>query len=194
MTENKPSFAHLDLFNSCAPRSVSSANENYAADLHGALRNELSSIESARQFFQSTYPTNGLSEICRGDLQSSYSREREQRVFALPHRFKLRRRQDSHADSPCRALAKHTELILEDITPVPSDLVPDQPVRIVAFTGENTDLVNGAYLGDDFPSIRPKSLIGHIAVQIGGDFAFRRFENHDINLTSPGLRDCSTYR
>ena len=188
MTENPPSFAHLDLFNACAPRSASSANENYAADLHGALRNELGSIESARQFFQSTYPTNGLSEICRTIFSrlTLGNESNESSLYRIDSSFGGGK---THTLIALAGLAKHTELIREDITPVPSNLVPDEPVRIVAFTGENTDLVNGAYLGDDFPSIRPKSLIGHIAVQIGGDFAFRRFENHDINLTSPGSEE-----
>ena len=188
MTANQPSFAHLDLFNACVPRSASSANENYAADLHGALRNELGSIESARQFFQSTYPTNGLSEICRMIFSrlTLGNESNESSLYRIDSSFGGGK---THTLIALAGLAKHTELIQEDITPVPSDLVPDQPVRIVAFTGENTDLVNGAYLGDDFPSIRPKSLIGHIAVQIGGDFAFRQFENHDSNLTTPGSEE-----
>ena len=54
------------LFNACQLRSEESTRDNYAADLQRSLQGELSNPESARQFFQSTYPTIGMKDICRG--------------------------------------------------------------------------------------------------------------------------------
>ena len=53
------------LFNACQLRSEESTRDNYAADLQHSLQEELSTLELARQFFQSTYPTNGMKDICR---------------------------------------------------------------------------------------------------------------------------------
>lgn len=188
MTTENSLDESLLLFNACRPRSVTSANENYAADLHGALRNDVDSIVGARQFFQSTYPTNGLSETCRMIFSrlTHGDESNEPSLYRLDSRFGGGK---THTLIALAALAMHTELIEEDTTPVPDSYIPEQPVRIVAFTGENTDLVNGANLGEDFPSIRPKSLIGHIAAQLGGENAFRKFERHDNLLTSPGSED-----
>ena len=54
------------LFNACRLRSEESTRDNYAADLQRSLQGELSTPELARQFFQSTYPTIGMKDICRG--------------------------------------------------------------------------------------------------------------------------------
>ena len=54
------------LFNACQLRSEESTRDNYAADLQRSLQGELSTPELARQFFQSTYPTIGMKDICRG--------------------------------------------------------------------------------------------------------------------------------
>ena len=42
-----------------------STRDNYAADLQRALERELATTESAQEFFQSTYPTEGMKDICR---------------------------------------------------------------------------------------------------------------------------------
>lgn len=52
------------LLEACSLRPETIAHDNYAADLHSSLESELAVPESARQFFQSTYPTEGLSEVC----------------------------------------------------------------------------------------------------------------------------------
>ena len=64
MTFNISPSNHL--FNACQLRSEESTRDNYAADLQRSLQGELSTAESAWQFFQSTYPTNGMKDICRG--------------------------------------------------------------------------------------------------------------------------------
>ena len=188
MTDSSPNPESIRLFDACVPRREAAANDNYAADLHAALGNEIASIDSARDFFQSTYPTSGLREICRmifsrlanGDASGEPS------LYRLDSRFGGGK---THTLIALAALAKHPNLIGEGAGPVPADSVPDKPVRLVAFTGENFDLVDGANLGDRFPNVRPKSLIGHIAVQLGGQAAFDAIRAHDKALTAPGSED-----
>ena len=45
------------LLEACALRPETITNDNYAADLNNSLTNELETPASARQFFQSTFPT-----------------------------------------------------------------------------------------------------------------------------------------
>ena len=61
-------------------------------------------------------------------------------------------------------------------------------MRLVTFTGENTDLEQGARQ-EETGAFRAKSLIGQIAWQLGGEYAFRQFESYDKNLSSPGSED-----
>lgn len=188
MTTGNPTPQSLRLFDACVPRPESAASDNYAADLHAALRDEVADLEPARRFFQSTYPTNGLRDVCRrifmrlarGDASNEPS------LYRLDSRFGGGK---THTLIALAALAKHPSLIGEDAAPVPNDCIPDDPVRLVAFTGENSDLVRGANLGDSFPDLRPKSLMGHIAVQLGGEAAFNTIRAHDEALTAPGEGD-----
>ena len=83
--------------------------------------------------------------------------------------------------------AKHPGLIREDATPIPVEYAPNQRVRIVPFTGENTDLVNGAEISGF--TVRPKTLIGHIALHLGGEYAYGQFRGHDQNMTAPGAEE-----
>ena len=53
----------LHLSAACPPRPTNVAGDNYAADMDNTLKNQFTDIESARQFFQSTYPTDGLKEV-----------------------------------------------------------------------------------------------------------------------------------
>ena len=83
--------------------------------------------------------------------------------------------------------ATQPDLIRQGVTPVPSEYALSQGVSIIPFTGENTDLVNGAIVSGH--TVRPRSLMGHIALQIGGDYAYSRFRKHDEMLSAPGSEE-----
>ena len=178
----------LNLFSACPPRPTNVAGDNYAADMDNTLKNQFADIESARQFFQSTYPTDGLKGVSRmiyhrlmdGDDST------EDSIYRLDSRFGGGK---THTLITLAGAALYPELVREGATPVPAEYAPNQAIRLVAFTGENTDLEQGANLGEGYSGIRPKSLIGHIAAKIGGESAFRQFKVHDDNLTSPGSGD-----
>ena len=175
------------LFNACELRSEESTRDNYAADLQRSLRGELSTPDLTRQFFQSTYPTGGMKDICRGIFKriAKGDASNEPSVYRLGSGFGGGK---THTLIALAGAALHPQLIGEGETTVPVEYAPAEPVRLVAFTGENTDVVRGALIpgsGD----VRAKSLIGHIAWQLGGEFAFNEFKTYDQNLASPGSED-----
>ena len=175
------------IFDACQLRSEDSANENYAADLHRALSNELATVPVAGEFFQSTYVTAGIATICRGIFRrlSGGDASNEPSIYRLGASFGGGK---THTLITLAGAARYPQLIREGITPIPSELAPDQPVRVVAFTGEDTDLERGSLVADS-RDLRAKSLIGHIAWQLGGEFAFDNFKVYDDNLASPASSD-----
>ena len=175
------------LFNACQLRSEESTRDNYAADLQRSLQGELSTPELARQFFQSTYPTNGMKDICRGIFSrlKQGDASNEPSVYRLGSGFGGGK---THTLIALAGAARHPQLIREGETTVPIEYAPDKPVRLATFTGENSDVVRGALMPGS-GGVRAKSLIGQIAWQLGGEVAFNEFRAHDENLTSPGSED-----
>ena len=175
------------LFNACKLRSEESTRDNYAADLQRSLQGELSTPELAKQFFQSTYPTIGMKDICRGIFgrlkQGDASNEPS--VYRLGSSFGGGK---THTLIALAGAARHPQLIREGETTVPVEFAPEKPVRLVTFTGENSDVERGALIPGSRDA-RAKSLIGQIAWQLGGEAAFNEFKTYDENVTSPGSED-----
>ena len=177
----------VQLFNACKLRSEESTRDNYAADLQRALQGEISTPELARQFFQSTYPTNGMKDICRGIFSrlKQGGASNEPSVYRLGSGFGGGK---THTLIALAGAARHPHLIREGATTVPSEDAPDHPVRLATFTGENSDIERGALMpGSD--GVRAKSLIGQIAWQLLGEVALNEFMTYDENLSSPGSED-----
>ena len=175
------------LFNACQLRSEESTRDNYAADLQRSLQGELSTPELARQFFQSTYPTIGMKDICRG----IFSRLRQGDASNEPSVYRLGSSfggGKTHTLIALAGAARYSQLIREGETTVPVEFAPEEPVRLVTLTGENSDVERGALMPGS-SNVRAKSLIGQIAWQLGGEAAFNEFRTYDENLTSPGSED-----
>ena len=175
------------LFNACQLRSEESTKDNYAADLQRSLQGELSTPELARQFFQSTYPTNGMKDICRGIFRrlKQGDASNEPSVYRLGSGFGGGK---THTLIALAGAARHPQLIREGETTVPIEYAPDDSVRLATFTGENSDVERGALMPGS-GGVRAKSFIGQIAWQLGGEVAFNEFRAYDENLTSPGSED-----
>ena len=177
------------LLNACRLRHEETTRENYAADLQRSLTAELSTPNSAAQFFQSTFPTNGIREICRRIFHRLVHGDasHEPSVYRLGSSFGGGK---THTLITLAGAAKHPSLIQQEVTPVPSDFAPGprQCVRLVTFVGENTDVEQGARL-ESTGIVRAKSLIGHMAWQLGGEYALNQFRRYDENLSSPGSED-----
>ena len=177
---------HWRLLEACALRPETITNDNYAADLNSSLDNELARPETARQFFQSTYPTEGLREICRMIFNrlANGNESNDPSLYRLDSGFGGGK---THTLITLAGAARHPDLVRDDVTPVPAKSAPTQDVRVVPFTGENTDLIRGAEVSGY--SVRPKSLIGHVAVHLGGEYAYHQFREHDERLTAPGSEE-----
>ncbi len=178
---------HPNLFDACRLRHAETTRDNYAADLQRALENELSNSTATREFFHSTFPTHGIQEICRRIFSRLTHGEasNEPSIYRLGSSFGGGK---THTLIALAGMARYSRLIREGITPLAAESVPVLPVRLVTFTGENSDLEQGARL-EETGTYRAKSLIGHIAWQLGRENAFQRFQRYDENLTSPGSRD-----
>ena len=113
------------LFNACKLRSEESTRDNYAADLQRSLQGELSTPELARQFFQSTYPTIGMKDICRGIFgrlkQGDASNEPS--VYRLGSSFGGGK---THTLIALAGAARHPQLIREGETTVPVEFAPGE--------------------------------------------------------------------
>ena len=175
------------LFNACQLRSEESTRDNYAADLQRSLKREVSTPELAHQFFQSTYPTNGMKDICRGIFRrlKQGDASNEPSVYRLGSGFGGGK---THTLIALAGAARHPQLVREGETTVPIEYAPEEPVRLATFTGENSDVERGALMPGS-SGVRAKSLIGQIAWQLGGEVAFNEFRTYDENLTSPGSED-----
>ena len=106
------------LFDACKLRSEESTRDNYAADLQRSLQGELSTPELARQFFQSTFPTIGMKDICRG----IFSRLKQGDASNEPSVYRLGSSFGGGKTHTLIALAgavRYPQLIMEGETPVP---------------------------------------------------------------------------
>ena len=128
-----------------------------------------------------------MKDICRG----IFSRLRQGDASNEPSVYRLGSSfggGKTHTLIALAGAARHSQLIREGETTVPVEFAPEEPVRLVTFTGENSDVERGALI-PGASNARAKSLIGQIAWQLGGEAAFNEFKTYDENLTSPGSED-----
>lgn len=173
----------VPLFTACEPRPAEFTSENYAADLHRALGNEIATPAAARDFFGGTYPTPAMQTACRMifDRLRNGGGQRPG-VYRFNSRFGGGK---THTLIALAAMARHPQIVQNGAAP---ELLPPagavDEVQLVCFTGENADVVAGMPLGDG--SQRAKSLTGFVAYHLGGPAALAQFREHDNLLTDPG--------
>ena len=128
-----------------------------------------------------------MKDICRGIFSrlKQGDASNEPSVYRLGSSFGGGK---THTLIALAGAARHSQLIREGETTVPVECAPEEPVRLVTFTGENSDVERGSLIPGSSDA-RAKSLIGHIAWQLGGEAAFDEFRPYDENLTSPGSED-----
>ena len=174
------------IFESCRPRadilSGSVADADFAADLAQVIRGRASEeyAEPAR-FFARTWPTRGLknllANVCRrlsgagGEaaaifrLDTSYGGGKTHALIALVHTVRG---------------AQDVGSIGEFVDP---GLLPEGPVRVAAFDGENADPANGRAMGDGVLAHTPW---GEIAYALAGTAGYERVRNSDERGVAPG--------
>ena len=174
------------IFDTCRPRSDvlqgTVAEADFAADLAQVVTGAGSAeyVDPVR-FFANTYPTRGLknllANVCRrlsgagGEaaaifrLDTSYGGGKTHGLIAL-----------AHAARGLTGVAGVEEFI--DPT-----LLPQGPVRLAAFDGENADPANGRTMGE---GVRARTPWGEIAYTLAGTAGYERVRNSDAGGISPG--------
>ena len=175
------------IFEACRPRADVLARNlseaDFAADLARVAGGEGGSAEyvDPSRFFANTYPTRGLRDllanVCRrlagagGEvaaifrLDTSYGGGKTHGLIALVH--------------AARGMAGVTD-VSEFVAP---SLVPQGPVRIAAFDGENADPANGRAMGDGVLACTPW---GEIAYALAGKAGYERVRRSEEGGVAPG--------
>lgn len=173
------------IFETCRPRRdvlAGVADAEFAADLAQVLSDAGSAdYRDPVRFFANTYPTRGirnlLANVCRrlsgagGDvaaifrLDTSYGGGKTHGLIALAH--------------AARGLDGVPDLA-DFVDPA---VVPNGPVRVAAFDGENADPANGRALEDGLLAHTPW---GEIAYALGGRAGYERVRESDARCVAPG--------
>lgn len=176
-----------NLFEVCTPRQdVLNGNiaSDFAADLALVLNGKASKeYQDAKLFFANTYPTNGLKNLLENvclrlagrseqiasifRLDTNYGGGKTHALIALSHAAKGMQDVDE-------------KIIKEFINPA---FLPQEPVTIAAFDGENADLVNGHDMGD---GIRAYTPWGELAYALAGTDGYRQVKKSDELVVAPG--------
>ena len=174
------------IFETCRPRpdvlKGAVAEADFAADLAQVIagRGPREYLDPVR-FFANTYPTRGLANlllnVCRRltgtadaaaaifRLDTSYGGGKTHGLIAL-----------AHVASGLHRIPN----IAEFIDP---SLLPNGPVRVAAFDGENADPANGRAMGDGVLAHTPW---GEIAYALAGKDGYARVRASDENHVAPG--------
>ena len=174
------------IFQTCRPRpdvlDGTVADADFAADLAAVLTGRASAgYREPEPFFANTYPTRGLknllANVCRrlsgaGDavgpifrLDTSYGGGKTHGLIALAH--------------AARGMTGVPD-VGEFMDP---ELVPEGPVRVAAFDGENADPTNGRALDGGVLAYTPW---GEIAHALAGAAGYERVRRSDEQRVAPG--------
>ncbi len=174
------------IFETCRPRpdilSGAMKEEDFAADLAQVIRKTGSAeYVDANRFYANTYPTRGLKNLLANvcgrlsgtgsevasvfRLDTSYGGGKSHGLIALCHAAR------SGQDVPNMA---------EFLDPA---RIPQGPVRIAAFDGENADPANGRQMEEGILAHTPW---GEIAYALGGTRGYERVRASDEKGTAPG--------
>lgn len=176
--------ALVSVLEACRPRGPEQTGRNYAADLPRALKGEIASAESAADFFAGTYATDAMRRVAggifgrlgRGDDGDAPAVVRFNSVFGGGK---------THTLIALAAAALHPGLVRDGGSGglLPPGLAVDG-VRLVCFTGENADVVQGMAM--DGTGRRAKSLTGYLAYHLGGEEGFDALKAYDDSFSDPG--------
>ena len=174
------------IFDACRPRDDvlkgAITESDFAADLAQVITGEGNAeyLDPIR-FFANTYPTRGLknllANVCRrlsgagGEvaaifrLDTSYGGGKTHGLIAL-----------THASRGMKGVPNISEF-------VDPSLVPNGPIRIAAFDGENADPANGRAMGGEVLAYSPW---GEIAYALAGKNGYERVRKSDESRIAPG--------
>lgn len=158
------------------------ADSDYAANLANVLTGRASrDYTDAPIFFTNTYPTEGLKELLVNVCGRLSGRgESVSAVFRLDTSFGGGKTHGLIALVHAAAGMKGVSNVSEFLDPAP---VPNGPVRVAAFDGENSDPANGRPMGD---GVRAHTPWGEIAYQLAGKAGYEIVRQSDEQRIAPG--------
>lgn len=174
------------VFEICEPRDDvrqgTIRESEFAADLARVLRGQAApEYQDAKLFFANTYPTDGLKALLTNVFQRLSGRGGEaSAVFRLDTQYGGGKTHALIALAHVAAGAKGVNGIAEFLDPA---LVPQSPVRVAAFDGENADPSNGRQVADDIRAFTPW---GELAYALGKKAGYERLRASDEQRKAPG--------
>ena len=175
------------IFETCRPREDvllgAVAEADFAADLASVIAGKGSSSEyrDPDRFFARTWPMRGLrnllADVSRrlsgsgGEvaaifrLDTSYGGGKTHGFIAIAH--------------AARGMAK----VSNAAEFVDSALLPQSPVRVVAFDGENVDPANGRAMGRPGDGVHAHTPWGETAFELAGSTGYERERKHDYPIS-----------
>ena len=133
----------LPLLKSCTTRPFEQTSDNYAADLHKALQGEIGNAASAADFFAGTHTTPAMRRVATGifDRLKHGSPANQPAIIRFNSMFGGGK---THTLIALAAAAKYPQLVRSEVAGglLPAELAVDG-VRLVCFTGENANLLDG---------------------------------------------------
>ena len=177
------------IYDNCRPRADvlagAIAEADFAADLAQVIRGEASpEYSDPERFFANTYPTQGIKNLLANvsrrlsgaggeaaavfRLDTSYGGGKTHGLIALAHAAK------GMSNVPNAS---------EFIDPA---LLPQGPVRVAAFDGENADPANGRAMGQGTDGILAYTPWGEIAYALAGRAGYERVRSSDERRIAPG--------
>ena len=176
------------LFDICTPRKDvlgGIAESDFAADLAQVLRGSApKEYQNPALFFANTHPTRGLrnllSNVC---LRLKGSTDQTSAIFRLDTNFGGGKTHALIAMAHVAKLGATPPEIANIEEFISEEQLPDEPVRVAAFDGENADPINGHFLGD---GIRAYTPWGELAYALGGAQGYEILRKSDEQKTAPG--------
>ena len=173
MTSLKP------LLDTCPPRPIAQAGDQYAADVVRGVAHELSTQETTADFLETTYLTQATKRMLRMTMDRlALGRDStSSSVYQLYSRYGGGK---THSLLLLAAAAKYPNL------PYWGNTAEIDPVeaRFIPFDGEKQNVVTGSSLDDQ--GNRARSLAGYLLYHLGGPTALRDFVDGDQTLADPG--------
>jgi len=172
----------------CQPRNEVLRGElreqQFAASLTRVFRREADPVYGEpTSFFQNTYPTGGLKSLLREALGRLTGRKgANSPVIRVETSFGGGK---THNLIGLLHVCREPEVARQFPDFVPTDLLPDKPVRLVAgVVGGDLDPANGV----DHGKVRTYTLWGELAFQLGGDEGYEVVRESDEQRVAPGTQ------
>ena len=174
------------IFDLCTPREDilqgQVVESDYAADLAQVIRGEApKEYQNAELFFANTHPTQGLQTLLKNVCQRLSGKGGEAAaVFRLDTQYGGGKTHSLIALTHAARDLKNVANLEEFIEP---QLLPQTPVKVAAFDGENADPTNGRSLGNGLKAYTPW---GELAYALDGVAGYEKLRQSDLERVAPG--------